>query len=105
MNGVDASFGAVHITLSLPCETKDAELAHMSPQKLTIAALAVLPLSLAVADDFKTINSKEYKNATVTRVEPDGILVRTRTGITKIYFAELPPEARTNYTKRNDRLI
>jgi len=29
--------------------------------------LAVLSASLALAEDFKTINGKEYKNATVSR--------------------------------------
>jgi hypothetical protein len=31
--------------------------------------------SLALADDFKTIDGKEYKNATVSRVEPDGPVI------------------------------
>jgi hypothetical protein len=33
---------------------------------------------------------KEYTNATVTRVERDGIVLRTKSGITKVYFVELP---------------
>ena len=48
--------------------------------------------SIALSDDFKTINGKEYKNATVTRVEPDGILLKTKSGISKVYFTELPKE-------------
>jgi hypothetical protein len=48
--------------------------------------------SIALADDFKTINGKEYKNATVTRVEPDGILLKTKSGISKVYFTELAKE-------------
>jgi hypothetical protein len=48
--------------------------------------------SLALADDFKTTAGKEYKNATVSRVEPDGIVIKTKSGITKIYFVELPKE-------------
>jgi len=51
-----------------------------------LAIAAALSASLALAEDFKTINSKEYKNATVTRVEADGIIVRTAGGISKIYF-------------------
>jgi sRNA-binding protein len=57
-----------------------------------VAILAPLFASLAFADDFKTINGKEYKDATVSRVEPDGIVVRTKSGITKIYFVELPKD-------------
>ena len=48
--------------------------------------------SLALADDFKTIAGKEYKNATVTRVESDGIVIRSKSGISKLYFTELPKE-------------
>jgi hypothetical protein len=56
--------------------------------------------SAAFAEDFKTLNGKEYKDATVTRVDPDGIVVKTKSGITKVYFAELPKEiqARFQYT-------
>jgi hypothetical protein len=49
-----------------------------------------LAASLALADDFKTYDGKEYKNATVRRVEPDGIVVSTKGGISKLYFRELP---------------
>jgi len=58
----------------------------------TLAILAALSASLALAEDFKTINGKEYKNATVTHVEADGIVVRTAGGISKIYFVELPKD-------------
>jgi len=47
---------------------------------------------VALADDFKTAEGKEYKNATVLCVEPDGIDIKTRSGISKLYFSELPPE-------------
>jgi len=57
-----------------------------------VAILAALSVSLALADDFKTINGKEYKNVTVSRVEADGIVIKTKTGLSKIYFAELPKD-------------
>jgi hypothetical protein len=44
----------------------------------------------SLADDFKTINGKVYKDGTISRVEADGIVLRTKTGISKIYFIELP---------------
>ena len=53
--------------------------------------------SVAVADDFKTNAGKEYTNVTVTRVEPDGIVVKTKSGITKVYFTELPREAQERF--------
>ena len=42
-----------------------------------LAIFAALSASLALAEAFKTVNGKEYKNATVTRVEADGIIVIT----------------------------
>src|ERR1051325_9673782 len=56
----------------------------------TLAILAILSASLALAEDFKTINGKLYKDATIIRVEADGIVLRTKTGISKAYFVELP---------------
>src|SRR5438477_4510628 len=64
----------------------------MNPQKATIVILAALFVSLELVEDFKTVNGKEYKNATVSRVEADGIVIKTKTGISKIYFVELPKD-------------
>ena len=69
----------------------------MNPRKTTITILVTLSVSLAVADDFKTASGKEYKDATVTHVEPDGIVVKTTTGISKLYFAELPQEVQRRF--------
>jgi hypothetical protein len=65
-------------------------------KKATLAIMA-LCASIALADDFKTTDGKEYKNVKVSRVEPDGIVVITKTGISKIYFAELPQEIQNKY--------
>ena len=62
--------------------------------------LMILLLSFAAAalsEDFHTINGKEYKDATVTRVEPDGIIVKTNSGVTKIYFNELPTNVQEHF--------
>jgi len=62
--------------------------------------LAFLILSFAsggFSEDFKTVNGKEYKDAAITRVEPDGIVVKTKSGITKVYFAELPKEVQERF--------
>jgi hypothetical protein len=58
----------------------------------TLALLIVCAASVALADDFKTINGKEYKNAKVSRVEPDGIVITFSGGIVKVPFNELSPE-------------
>jgi chromosome segregation ATPase len=65
--------------------------------KATLAVLAALSASLALADDFKTNDGKEYKSATVTRVEADGIVVRTKGGVSKLYFTELPKEVQERF--------
>ena len=52
---------------------------------------------VALAEDFKTIDGKEYKNAKVSRVEPDGIVLITKSGISKVYFTELPKEVQERY--------
>ena len=63
----------------------------------TIAILPLLSASLAVAENFKTINGKIYKDATISRVEADGIVIRTKTGISKVYFVELPKDVQERF--------
>ena len=53
--------------------------------------------AVALADDFKTIDGREYKNVTVSRVEPDGIVLKTKSGISKVYFIELPPDVQNRF--------
>ena len=67
----------------------------MSTKVLTFLILCFT--SAALAEDFKTINGKEYKDATVTRVDPDGVVVKTKSGITKVYFIELPKEVQERF--------
>jgi len=67
----------------------------MSTSVLTFLILCLA--SAAFAEDFKTVNGREYKDATVTRVDPDGIAVKTKSGITKIYFIELPKEVQERF--------
>jgi hypothetical protein len=68
---------------------------EMSTRVLTFLILCLA--SAAFAEDFKTINGREYQDATVTRVDPDGIAVKTKSGITKIYFIELPKEVQERF--------
>jgi hypothetical protein len=73
----------------------------MKPVVLIPATVLVLALSqFALADDFKTINGKEYKNAEVSRVDGDGIVLRTKTGISKVYFIELPKDVQERFRPR-----
>src|SRR5262245_42382536 len=53
--------------------------------------------ALALADDFKTVQGKEYKNVTISRVEPDGIVLKSKSGISKVYFVELPKDVQDRF--------
>jgi uncharacterized phage infection (PIP) family protein YhgE len=68
---------------------------EMSTKVLTFLILSFA--SAAVAEDFKTLNGKEYKDAAITRVEPDGIVVKTKSGVTKVYFPQLPKEVQERF--------
>jgi len=57
----------------------------------------MLTASIALAEDLTTVNGKEYKNATVSRVEPDGIVLKSKSGISKVYFTELPKEVQEHF--------
>ena len=61
------------------------------------AFLVLCVTSVAFADDFKSIDGKEYKNVTVARIEPDGIVLRTKSGIAKVYFVELPKDVQERF--------
>jgi len=50
-----------------------------------------------MAEDFKTIDGQIYKDATISHVEADGIVLRTKTGISKIYFVELPKDVQERF--------
>lgn len=52
---------------------------------------------MAFAEDFRTIDGKQYRDATIMRVEGDGIVIRTKTGISKIYFVELPKDVQERF--------
>ena len=69
----------------------------MQHWKTALAVFAALSTSLALADDFKTTDGKEYKNAKVSRVEPDGIVITFAGGIVKIPFTKLSEELQRKY--------
>jgi len=67
----------------------------MQIKSLTFLSLSFI--SLTFDDDFKTLAGKEYKNVTVSRVEPDGIVLTGKAGISKVYFTELPKEVQERF--------
>ena len=76
---------------------KSGRIRPTNSQKTILAVIITLTASLALAEDFKTVNGKEYKNATIKHVEIDGIVLSTKSGITKVYFTELPKEVQERF--------
>jgi hypothetical protein len=61
-----------------------------------LIALILTAASLR-ADDITTIRGEKFTNVTISRVEPDGIIVIKSDGIVKIPFSDLSPELRAKY--------
>jgi hypothetical protein len=78
-------------------KSKRRRIGRVKPWATTIAILPLLSASLALAEDFKTIDGKIYKDATISHVEADGIVIKTKTGISKIYFVELPKDVQERF--------
>ncbi len=78
-------------------ESKRGRIRRVKHWKTALAVLAVLSTPLALADDFKTTDGKEYKNAKVSRVEPDGIVITFSDGTVKIPFTKLSEEPQRKY--------
>jgi hypothetical protein len=63
-----------------------------------VLTLLILSFTSAVlSEDFKTLNGKEYKDATVSRVEPDGIVLTSKAGVAKVYFTDLPKDVQVRF--------
>src|SRR5437762_1184444 len=84
-----------------PWSTKEAESAAVKQLQATLAIVAAFSASIVFADDFKTVNGKEYKNASVIRIEQDGIVLKTKTGISKVYFVDLSHDVRERFGNRD----
>ena len=89
----------VHVSfLSLQCgEQKRQNASSVKECATTLAILALLSATLALAEEFKTVRGKLYKDATIIRVEADGIVLKTKTGISKVYFVELPSDVQQRF--------
>src|SRR3954470_22296152 len=62
-----------------------------------VCFLILCVTAAAFADDFKLVSGKEYKNVIVIRAEPDGIVLKTKSGISKVYFLELPKDVQERF--------
>ena len=71
----------------------------MNSPEMRIAILVTLfATAVALADDFKTTSGKEYKNATVTQVEADGIVIKTKAVFPKFILPSCPKMFRSGFT-------
>jgi hypothetical protein len=57
----------------------------------------ILTAVFLCADDITTLRGEKFTNVTISRVEPDGIVVIKSDGIVKIPFTDLSPEVRAKY--------
>jgi hypothetical protein len=78
-------------------ESKSGRICRVKEYATALAILALLSATLALAEDFKTVRGKLYKDATIIRVESNGIVLKTKTGISKVYFIELPNDVQERF--------
>jgi hypothetical protein len=78
-------------------ENKNGRISRVKGWATTIAIVPLLLATFAFAEDFKTVSGKIYKDATVSRIEGDGVVLKTKTGIFKVYFTELPQEVQERF--------
>src|SRR5207249_1406276 len=91
------SFVLSCITLCKPAKIVSRAVFRGGNKMKIVTFLILCFASVAFGDDFKAINGKEYKNVKVSRVEPDGIVLVSKSGISKVYFAELPKEVQERF--------
>jgi sRNA-binding protein len=72
-------------------------IAAISLMLVWFSSIAHAQVTPVLAEDFKTLSGKEYKDATITRVEPDGVVLKHKSGISKVYFTELPKEVQERF--------
>jgi hypothetical protein len=74
-----------------------------------VLIVLILSVSVVFADDFKTLDGKEYKNAQVKDVQFDGIVIETNAGVlkilSKIYFSELPREVQERFHYDPEQMV
>jgi len=78
-------------------ESKSGRIRRVKYSGTALAISTSLCATLALAEDFKTVRGKLYKDATIIRVESDGIVLKTKTGISKVYFIELPNDVQERF--------
>lgn len=59
--------------------------------------ILLLVMGTLYADDFTDLDGEKYTNATVKRVDPDGLVISYADGISKLKFKNLPADIQTKY--------
>ena len=86
-----------HLLLFLRCrvETKNG---RISPREVLWNPNFGSPVRVTrTFGGLQNTKGKVYKDATVSRVEADGIELKTKTGISKVYFTELPQDVQERF--------
>lgn len=65
--------------------------------KYLLVVMLIASVAAVTAEDIETLDHHVYKNAKITRVEPDGITVSHDTGISRIPYTELPENVRSRF--------
>ena len=63
----------------------------------TFVIAILITVSSVMAEDITTLKGETFNKVTVTRVEPDGIVVKHTVGVSKILFSDLPKEWQDRY--------
>ena len=61
------------------------------------AALLILAVAPARAEDFTLPNGKVLKDVRISKVDPDGLRITHAEGMTKVSFEDLPPAVQERY--------
>ena len=75
-------------------QTNHIAAGRMGSTLFLISLAASLCISSVRAEDLKTQSGRTYKNATITRVEADGLVITYKFGIVKVAFQNIAAESR-----------
>jgi hypothetical protein len=83
------------VSSSTPSQASSAPLGKPLSNHPPILELTKVPLT-GESESLTTLDGEHYTGV-IKRVEPDGIVLRTSDGVTKLKFKNLPPEVGTKY--------
>jgi hypothetical protein len=87
-------------TFSLMNQTNHIPARRVVSTLFFISLAASICISSLRAEDLKTQSGRTYKNATISRVEADGLVIRHKFGIVKVAFQNIAPESRETFNQQ-----